>query len=73
MFSFGSGREAYDRVYFKERVPHDRNIPGPGHYEQRQEPGKNAKKFSMLSRIPRECKFEIKCNDIYTEFSPHCC
>jgi len=60
MFSFGSGREAYDRVYFKERIPHDRNIPGPGHYEQRQEPGKNAKKFSMLSRIPRESHIAVK-------------
>ena len=29
-FSFGAGREAYDRVYFKERIPHDRAIPGPG-------------------------------------------
>ena len=33
MFSFGSGREAYDRVYYKERIPHDRTIPGPGTYE----------------------------------------
>ena len=56
MYSFGAGREAYDRVYYKERVPHDRQIPGPGTYEQRQEPGKNAKKFSLLSRIATECK-----------------
>ena len=33
MFSFGSSREAYDRVYYKERVPVDRAIPGPGAYE----------------------------------------
>ena len=24
MYSFGAGREAYDRVYYKERIPHDR-------------------------------------------------
>lgn len=34
MFSFGSSRKAYDRVYFKERIPHDRTIPGPGQYDQ---------------------------------------
>ena len=31
-FSFGAPRNAYDRVYYKERVPHDRTIPGPGTY-----------------------------------------
>lgn len=31
-FSFGAPRNAYDRVYYKERVPHDRSIPGPGYY-----------------------------------------
>lgn len=33
-FSFGAGRESYDRVYYKERIPHDRTIPGPGFYNQ---------------------------------------
>lgn len=56
MFSFGTGRKAYERVYYKERIPHDKHIPGPGTYEQREEPGQNAKKFSMLARIPQECK-----------------
>lgn len=56
MYSFGAGREAYDRVYYKERIPHDRQIPGPGTYEARKEPGKDAKKFSLLSRIATECK-----------------
>lgn len=56
MYSFGAGREAYDRVYYKERIPHDRQIPGPGTYEARLEPGKDAKKFSLLSRIATECK-----------------
>ena len=31
-FSFGAPRNAYDRVYYKERIPHDRSIPGPGTY-----------------------------------------
>ena len=33
LFSFGSGRDAYDRVYYKERIPLDQSIPGPGHYD----------------------------------------
>jgi len=32
-FSFGASRAAYDRVYYKERIPHDRSIPGPGFYD----------------------------------------
>ena len=34
-FSFGAPRQAYDRVYYKERIPHDRSVPGPGHYDQK--------------------------------------
>ena len=59
MFTFGAPRNAYDRVYYKNRVPHDRNIPGPGHYNQE---GKTIamnrnKSFTMLGRIASECKF----------------
>lgn len=60
MYSFGAGREAYDRVYYKERIPHDRQIPGPGTYEARLEPGKDAKKFSLLSRIATESHIAVK-------------
>ena len=56
MFSFGAPREAYDRVYYKERIPHDRQIPGPGSYELDATLGKNSKKFSLVGRIPSECK-----------------
>ena len=31
-FGFGAPRNAYDRVYYKERIPNDRSIPGPGTY-----------------------------------------
>ena len=30
--SFGISREFYKRVYYKENIPHDRAIPGPGTY-----------------------------------------
>ena len=53
-FTFGAPRCAYDRVYFKERIPHDRSIPGPGHYNQEGNTIKmnRNKSFTMLSRIP---------------------
>jgi hypothetical protein len=38
MFSFGASREAYSRVYCEGRVPHDRDIPGPGTYGIPQRP-----------------------------------
>lgn len=56
MYSFGASREAYDRVYYKERIPVDRQIPGPGTYTLDTTLGKDSKHFSMLSRIPSECK-----------------
>lgn len=59
MFSFGSSREAYDRVYYPERIPHDRAIPGPGQYDQQAKTitKSDANSFSMLGRIPSLCKF----------------
>ena len=57
-YSFGASRTAYDRVYYKERIPHDRSIPGPGYYDQEAKTiSKNRNKsFSMLGRIASECK-----------------
>ena len=57
-FSFGAGRNAYDRVYYKERVPHDRSVPGPGYYDQEGNTIKKnkAKAFTILGRISSECK-----------------
>ena len=58
LYSFGAGREVYDRVYYKERVPHDRSVPGPGHYDQEAQTIKKNKStsFSILGRIPSQCK-----------------
>ena len=58
LYSFGAGREVYDRVYYKERVPHDRSLPGPGHYDQEARTIKKNKStsFSILGRIPSQCK-----------------
>ena len=61
MFSFGASRKAYDRVYYKERIPHDRSLPGPGHYDQDTlaiSRNKN-KSFTMLGRIATECKYNL--------------
>ena len=56
MFSFGASRKAYDRVYYKERIPADLQIPGPGTYELDTTLGKNSRKFTLTGRIPSECK-----------------
>ena len=59
-FSFGASRKAYDRVYYKERIPHDRSVPGPGHYDQKGltiEKNQN-KAFTLRGRIAGECKSE---------------
>jgi hypothetical protein len=56
MFSFGASRHAYDRVYYKERIPADRAIPGPGTYELDTSIGKNSRKFTLTGRIACECK-----------------
>jgi len=68
MFSFGSSREAYDRVYYKERIPADRAIPGPGTYELSTTLGKNSLKFSITGRVGGDCKSEFTNND----GSSHC-
>lgn len=64
-FSFGASRKAYDRVYWKERVPHDRSIPGPGHYDQEARTIKKnrSKSFSMLGRIANESHIAVKVNN----------
>jgi hypothetical protein len=58
MFTFGSSRDAYDRVYYKERVPLDRSLPGPGQYDQEGMTIKKnkSKAFSILGRIASQCK-----------------
>ena len=72
LFSFGSGREVYDRVYYKERIPHDRSLPGPGHYDQEAQTIKKNKStsFSILGRIPSQCKylFTLKMNVLCLSF-----
>ena len=62
MYTFGAGREAYDRVYYKERIPHDRSLPGPGYYNQEGNTIKQnrQKSFTMLGRIPRESHIAVK-------------
>ena len=59
IFSFGASRNAYDRVYYKERIPADRSIPGPGKYDQEAGTMKMNKNLSytMKGRLPNECKF----------------
>ena len=59
MFSFGASRHAYDRVYYKERIPADRAIPGPGTYHLDTTLGKNSRKFTLTGRIASDCKFTI--------------
>ena len=62
MFSFGASRDAYDRVYYPERIPNDRALPGPGHYNQESKTisKNNNLSFTMLSRIPTESHIAVK-------------
>lgn len=47
-FTFGISREAYKSVYLKHNPAVDKNIPGPGTYNQVPEDfGRDAKKFSL--------------------------
>lgn len=50
MFSFGTCREACAKVSAKGELGQDRAIPGPGTYEVREVPGKDARKFSFRPR-----------------------
>jgi hypothetical protein len=59
MFSFGASRSSYDRVYYKERIPHDRTLPGPGAYKLGSTLGKNSKSFSLLAKIPAESAIKV--------------
>ena len=62
IYTFGAGREAYDRVYYKERIPHDRSLPGPGHYDQKGGTIKDNRNlsFTIKSRIPQESHIAVK-------------
>lgn len=65
MFTFGASREAYSRVYCQGRVPHDRDIPGPGTYGIPQRP-KEGKVYSISKKLPRECKFSSFLNNLFS-------
>ena len=47
VYTFGIAREAYEKVYIKANPHKDPSIPGPGAYETRIVPGKDAKKFTL--------------------------
>ncbi len=47
VFSFGISRDAYSKVYVKEHPVRDASLPGPGTYDVREVPGKDAKKVSF--------------------------
>jgi len=58
MFSFGASRDAYSRVYCEGRVPHDRDIPGPGAY-QIPCTTNEGKKIQMHKKIARESHVNV--------------
>jgi hypothetical protein len=53
--SFGISREAYTKVYVKDNPVSDKAVPGPGSYEVREIPGKEARKFSFKLRKDISC------------------
>lgn len=50
VYSLGIAREAYAKVYIKAHPAKDPSIPGPGAYETRNKPGKDANKFTFRPR-----------------------
>lgn len=50
VYTFGTCREAYKKVYIKAHPVKDLDIPGPGTYDVRASPGKEAKKYTMRPR-----------------------
>lgn len=47
VFSFGICRDAYAKVYVKESPAKDPSLPGPGTYNVREIPGKDALKYTL--------------------------
>jgi len=62
MFSFGICRDAYAKVYIKAHPVRDGSLPGPGTYEVRETPGKDALKYSLRPRTsnPSKCLNSLK-------------
>jgi len=50
VFSFGINRDAYAKVFIRPIAGQDRDVPGPGTYEVRETPGKDARKASLRPR-----------------------
>ena len=70
VFSFGICREAYAKVYIKANPMRDPALPGPGTYEVRETPGKEALKYTMrpkttnieqlnFSKVPGPGSYEV--------------
>jgi hypothetical protein len=55
-YTFGIAREAYAKVYLKENTNGDGCAPGPGTYNVRPNPGKDASKYSFR---PKTSNFSI--------------
>ncbi len=47
VFSFGISREAYAKVYVETQPAQDLGLPGPGTYDVRGSPGKDARSISF--------------------------
>lgn len=54
MFSFGISREAYTKVYQKDKPRNDPHIPGPGSYDQHSPIGKDSSKYSLRPKTTIE-------------------
>jgi hypothetical protein len=46
-FTFGISRDKFSRVYLKNHPARDRDIPGPGQYNQGPKIGEKAKKITI--------------------------
>jgi len=57
-FSFGIGRDKYDKVYYESNKYFDKDVPGPGKYDFLKKFGHDAKKFSIYGKV--EPKNELK-------------
>lgn len=55
-YTFGMSREFFRKVYLKENPPRDKNVPGPGAYEQKSE--KSQIKYSIRPKTAVHSAFQ---------------
>ena len=73
-FSFGSNRDAYNKVYCIGSLWNDPDIPGPGKYPIQEFMGREGLKFSLKPKAKNSSRIKLKIGFINLEYkSPGPC